>query len=253
MRVRFRITVALAAMILAAVAAGQSGKLEQTALVAGSARLGEVKGKVTVHDPKGTDVPATTGLVIVAESTIETAKGSVLLSLQDGSQVLVRPNTRVILKSPDEGRKTFFELLIGKVLAHVLKRFENAPSFKMGTPSAVITVRGTRFQVEVTKKNRTIVDVYEGLVDVAGSGFGGHPVMLRPGFETNVDENQVPTEPHEFDKRERDEDDRRFSPGMVRGPGGSTGRDSHGIDEVYGSRPPQPGAETESHSETEHD
>ena len=54
----------------------------------------------------------------------------------------------------------------GKILAQVQKRFGNAPSFRMGTPTAVITVRGTRFEVEVNKKNKTVVDVYEGVVAV---------------------------------------------------------------------------------------
>ncbi len=260
MRALVVLPITVAVLIVACLAAGQGEKMQPTTLAVGSARLGEVKGKVSIRDPKGNIVPAASGQVVVPESTIETAKGSVLLNLQDGSQVLVKPNTRVVLKSPNEGRRTFFELLIGKVLAHVQKRVENAPSFKMGTPSAVITVRGTRFEVEVTKKNRTIVDVYEGLVDVAGSGFESRPVMLRPGFETNVEENQVPTQPHEFEKREKDNDqsDREFGPGMVRAPGGSTGRDSRGDDSMYGNHPPSqqtgvPGQESQSSQENEHE
>lgn len=248
--------IAVATLVLLCVAAGQSDKLQEASVTAGSARVTEVKGKATIRTPDGNAKPASAGQVLVSETTIETAKGSVLLILQDGSQVLVKPKSRVVLKSPIEGRRTFFELFIGKVLNRIEKRLENAPSFKMGTPSAVITVRGTRFEVEVTKANKTIVDVYEGLVDVAGSGFESRPVMLRPGFETQVEPDHVPTEPREMQKREEDdkEGDRRFRPGMVRGMGSSSGRRE---DDEHGSRPRNetgvPSPETESSHENDFD
>src|SRR5207302_272355 len=62
------------------------------------------------------------------------------------------------------------ELLIGKVVNKIEKRLGSTPSFRMGTPTAVITVRGTRFSVEVTKKQRTEVEVFEDLVEVEGIG-----------------------------------------------------------------------------------
>jgi len=65
----------------------------------------------------------------------------------------------------------------------------------MGTPTAVITVRGTRFSVEVGKKQKTSVEVFEGLVEVGGFG-QGPPVMLRPGFSTGVEQDRNPEPPH---------------------------------------------------------
>ena len=141
---------------------------------------------------------------------IDTKKGSLLLDLQDGSQVLVKPNSHVLLKSPNEGKGYWLELLIGKINAKVQKRLGNAPSFRMGTPTAVITVRGTRFGVDVDKKQRTHVEVYEGLVEVAGL-FHGAPVMLRPGFSTGVEQNRDPEQPHGMDNRENEN---RWNPGV---------------------------------------
>jgi ferric-dicitrate binding protein FerR (iron transport regulator) len=138
------------------------------------------------------------GTVLVAESRISTAKGSILLNLQDGCQVLVKAHTQVVLKNPGESHGYFLELLIGKITAKVQKRLGGAPSFRMGTPTAVITVRGTRFQVEVTKKNRTIVEVFEGLVEVEGLGGTSPPVFIKPGFRTGVEPNRAPDQPREM-------------------------------------------------------
>jgi hypothetical protein len=125
--------------------------------------------------------------VLDPESTIETGKGSILLRMDDGSQALVNSHSRVVLKSPEVGLGLYLELIIGKLMAKVQKRIGEPPPFRIGTPSAVITVRGTRFEVEVTKKKRTYVRVFEGVVEVQGLITGGHSVMIQPGFLTRVD------------------------------------------------------------------
>lgn len=92
-------------------------------------------------------------------------KGSALLNLQEGSQALVKSHSRVVLKSLDTGIGSYLKLLLGKLIAKVQKRIGEAPLFRMGTPSAVITVRGTHFEVEITKKKRAYVQVFEGVVE----------------------------------------------------------------------------------------
>jgi ferric-dicitrate binding protein FerR (iron transport regulator) len=113
---------------------------------------------------------------------------------------------------------------MGKINAKVQKRLGNAPSFRMGTPTAVITVRGTRFSVDVDKKQRTHVEVYEGLVEVAGF-FHGAPVMLRPGFSTGVEQNRDPEQPHGMDNRENEN---RWNPGVAPGGRNDDERDRQG-------------------------
>jgi len=190
---------ALATLIVFCTAAGQDQKpMQPSSLPVGSATITEVKGEVVLRGPQGEELGAQRGLVLAANSTIETQKGSLLLELQDGSQVLVKPHSRIVLKNPDQGKGFYLELLIGKVVNKVQKRLGNTPSFRMGTPTAVVTVRGTRFEVEVTKKLRTYVAVYEGVVEVAGLVGSGSPVMVRPGFITNIDEGKQPGEPREI-------------------------------------------------------
>ena len=179
-----RIWTVLMTLGVLSLATGQTP--QPTALLVGSATVAELKGEVALHSPQGAVLNAQSGLLLAPESVIETAKGSVLLDLQDGSQVLVKSHSRVVLRSPNEGKGFSLELLLGKIVAKEQKRLGNTPSFRMGTPTAVITVRGTRFSVEVTKKQRTYVEVYEGIVEVQGLLPGSRPVLVRPGFSTSA-------------------------------------------------------------------
>lgn len=186
----------LAVIILSSFA--QQGEPSPSQLPVGSASVADFKGEVSIQSSQGVSASLQKGLIVEAESTIETGKGRILLNLQDGSQVLIKDHSRVVLRNPEQEKHFYLELLIGKIVAKVQKRLGNTPSFRMGTPTAVITVRGTRFSVEVNKKQRTFVEVYEGLVEVQGFAALGHAVMIRPGFFTNVQRDHEPEQPHEF-------------------------------------------------------
>jgi hypothetical protein len=225
-----RIAVMMVAVFL--LAAGQTPP--QTVLPIGSAVVGEVKGEVALRSPQGSPVVAQRGSMLTAGSTIETAKGSVLLDLEDGSQVLVRAHSNVVLKAPNEGKGDALELLIGKILVKVQKRLGSTPSFRMGTPTAVISVRGTRFAVEVNKKGKTRVEVFEGVVEVAGVAEGAPRVLVRPGFSTGVEQDRAPEQPREMNPGEgRERDDGREGEGS-RQPGTDRSPD----DRSRSSQPP---------------
>lgn len=192
-----KIRVGISVLAVYAVACGQSVQPQPVPLPVGSATVTEVKGTVALKAPDSSALTPQRGLVLAADSTIETDKGSVLLALQDGSQVLVKPHSRVVLRAPEQGKGYYLELFLGKVVNKIQKRLGNTPSFRMGTPTAVITVRGTRFEVEVNKKLRTSVAVYEGLVEVGGFT-NAPPILLRPGFFTGVDRDRAPESPREM-------------------------------------------------------
>jgi hypothetical protein len=196
------IRIALMMVVVLPMVAAQMAPPPQTLLPIGSAVITEVKGAVVFTSPQGTPVIAQRGSILTAESRIETAKGSVLLELQDGSQVLLRSHSSVVLKAPNEGKGFSLELFIGEILVKVQKRLGSAPSFRMGTPSAVITVRGTRFSVEVNKKHKTYVEVLEGLVEVEGLTQGSPHILIRPGFSTGVGQGRSPEEPREIEPGE---------------------------------------------------
>ena len=118
-----------------------------------------------------------------------------LLRLEDESEILVRPHTRLLLTQPGPGGWNYFELLLGRIRTHIMKRTGGAPPFQLGTPSAVIAVRGTRFDVEVNSHKTTEVDVFEGLVEVAGVGIPGASVLVRAGYSTRVGPGGAPETP----------------------------------------------------------
>ena len=226
MKVSRKLSALLITLTAFCVAAGQES--QTTPLPIGSAVIAEFKGEVSLRSPQGDVLTAAASLVLAPESVIETHKGSsILLTLADNSQVLIKANSRVVLKSPTEGRGDYLELLIGKLIAKIQKRLGNAPAFRMGTPTAVITVRGTRFLVEVNKKQRTFIEVFEGVVEVAGVVEGMRSVLLQPGFQTGVDQVRGPEQPRQiFGADDRSPlsgrgDDRS---GSNRGPGGDDSR-----------------------------
>jgi len=216
------IRIAFAIMLVLLMAAAQTAPPQQEVLPVGSAVIAEIKGEVVVTSPEGAPVPAQRGSTLTADSKIETAKGSVLLQLQDGSQALIKSHSNVVLRAPNQGKGFSLELFLGQILMKVQKRTGEAPSFRMGTPSAVITVRGTRFQVEVSKKHKTYVDVFEGLVEVEGLMPGSPHILLKPGFYSGVDPDRAPSEPRESSPNEgngRDNGREGQNPGTQRNSG----------------------------------
>ena len=104
---------------------------------------------------------------------VETGSGRLLLRLSDGSEVLVRAHTRLQVQQPSLTDPSYFQLLLGRIRALINKRTGGAVPFELGTPSAVIAVRGTEFEVEVNPRNVTEVDVVDGLVEVYGRNAPG--------------------------------------------------------------------------------
>ena len=188
--------------VIATMAAAAQGPPEPVALPYGSAIVVDFKGNISVSLPQAAPAPVQKGQTLPPESSVETNKGSLVLSFADGSQVLIKAQSRVILKSPEQSNGNYLELLLGKLLAKVQKRLGQEPSFRMGTPTAVITVRGTYFGVEVTRKNKTYVQVYAGLVEVYGLPGPSQPILVRPGFATEVDNNGSPQNPHHIQEGE---------------------------------------------------
>ena len=109
--------------------------------------------------------------------------------------MLVRAHTRLQVQQPSFTVPSYFQLLLGRIRALVNKRTGGAVPFELGTPSAVIAVRGTQFDVEVNPHNVTEVDVVDGLVEVYGRNACAGSVVLEPGFSTRVGMNSDPEQP----------------------------------------------------------
>lgn len=159
------------------------------------ATVSEFKGSVSIQLPGRALHSPSRGEVLPAETTVSTQDGHLLLRLSDGSNLLVRPNTRLVLKQPEASGFRYLQLLLGRVRAEVQKRLGGSSGFQMGTPSAVISVRGTKFEVEVNREGLTEVDVHEGVVQLDSAKGMGEPVMIRAGFSSRVGFDAGPESP----------------------------------------------------------
>jgi hypothetical protein len=99
------------------------------------------------------------------------------------------------VQQPSLTDPSYLQLLLGRIRALINKRTGGAVPFELGTPSAVIAVRGTQFDVEVNARNVTEVDVVDGLVEVSGRNANGGSVLLEPGFSTRVGMDSGPEQP----------------------------------------------------------
>lgn len=158
--------------------------------------VSEWKGEVQVQLPGTSMSRPTRGQVLPADTVLDTGEGRLVLVLRtDESEIIVQPHTRLVVKEPAPGNWDALEILLGRVHAYIRKRTGGAPPFQMGTPSAVIAVRGTRFDVEVNGRGVSEVDVFDGLVEVASSTIPGSSVLVSPGFSTRVGMGTSPEPP----------------------------------------------------------
>lgn len=166
-----------------------------SAVAIAGATIAEWKGDVHLSLPGQSTSNPLRGEQLPAGTILDTGSGRLLLRLTDGSEVLVRSHTRLQLQQPSLTDPTYLQLLLGRIRALISKRTGGTVPFELGTPSAVIAVRGTEFDVEVNRRNVTEVDVIDGLVEVSGRSPDAGSVLLEPGFSTRVGLDSGPEQP----------------------------------------------------------
>ena len=159
------------------------------------ASVSDWRGKVQLQIPGRQPSAPARGQTLPPGTLLDTGDGRLVLRLDDESQILVGPHTRLLFNDPPARDWRYWQLLLGRIRARIKKHTGGAPAFQLGTPTAVITVRGTRFDVEVNERKVTEVDVFEGSVEVAGVGVAGPPVLVEPGFSTRVGTATAPEPP----------------------------------------------------------
>src|SRR5215813_10053990 len=128
----------LCCSIAATLASGQTLPSAINTPFAGAV-ISDFNGNVGVQLPNQPLAAPMRGDTLPAETVITTEGGRMLLRLQDGSEVLLRPHTRVVVKQPGATDWRYLQLLIGRIRTEVQKRFGGSTSFQVGTPSAVIS------------------------------------------------------------------------------------------------------------------
>lgn len=133
-----------------------------------------------------------------AGDVIKTARGGrLVLGLADGSQAIISEKTTVEILDLSRTPRTIFNVLRGKTRVKIEKVGGRPNPYRVNTPTAVIAVRGTLFDVLVSEKE-TQVFVHEGQVAVSSLSAPDAPVILDPGQKTRVPQSDSPEAPSAF-------------------------------------------------------
>jgi hypothetical protein len=93
--------------------------------------------------------------------------GYAKFQVSDGSTFEVFPNSNMIFRKNPGNWRDLLDVLVGRVRIHIQKLGGQPNNNRVLTPTAVISVRGTTFDVSVNDDDETtIVSVEEGVVDV---------------------------------------------------------------------------------------
>jgi hypothetical protein len=123
-------------------------------------------------------------------------RARLVLGLTDGSQAVVGERSIVEVKDLGSSPRELFNVLKGKTRIYIEKLGGRPNPYRINTPTAVIAVRGTLFDV-IVKSSETEVFVHEGEVAVSDSKLG-QAVVLSAGQMTRVKREQQPAPPVPF-------------------------------------------------------
>jgi hypothetical protein len=137
----------------------------------GAAKVVTLTGQVSVWrdtSPNSSPWALNIGDAVMPRQIIVTGSdGYALLQVSDGSTFEVFSNARVIFRDNPGNWKDLLEVLLGRVKIQIQKLGGQPNYNKVRTPTAVISVRGTVFDVTVEDEDATtLVVVEEGTVEV---------------------------------------------------------------------------------------
>ncbi len=117
--------------------------------------------------------------VQIQQIIVTGADGFAKFQVSDGSFFEVYPNSNVIFRKNPGNLRDLLDLFVGRVKIHIQKWGGQPNPNRILTPTAVISVRGTTFDVGVDDDDETtLVTVEEGAVDVRHA--------LKPGVTKTV-------------------------------------------------------------------
>lgn len=180
-RVLFRLFIAAAAFVSPVTLPAQD--------VGAAARIVSMTGRVSVLKD-GMEWARAMGDVVEPRQIIVTGPdGYAKFQLADGSTFEVFQNTKTVFRETP-GWTELLNVLIGRVKVYI--EHKNGPNpQRVTTQTAVISVRGTVFDVVVEDEDATtFVSVEEGTVNVRHQRFGGNSVDLRTGDSVRVYKDQ---------------------------------------------------------------
>jgi hypothetical protein len=180
--------------------------------------------------------------------------GGAMFKLADGSTFEIYANSQVKFRASQGSWTELLDVFLGNIKVHIQRVGGKPNPNRVRTPTAVISVRGTTFQVNVEDDgDTTFVMVEEGIVDVEHVLLPSKKIPLTDGQAIRVYKN-VPLAQQHIDKGSVAQEIARglgralyqVMVGRQRGPGGSTipasagGAGGGGVGDTRAPDPPPP-------------
>jgi hypothetical protein len=122
--------------------------------------------------------------------------GTVVLEIPDGSYMVVSETSRLVIQDFwNPSFRSLINLMLGKVRFHIQRLGGRPNPYRVMTPSALIAIRGTTFEVSVDEAQIAEVRCFEGSVAVETLGLPEREVVLEGGKKTLVRPGDYPLPP----------------------------------------------------------
>src|SRR5262245_60158787 len=157
-----------------------------------SAKIASVKGRALRYNNQLSYIISRGDELIPGDEIDTRGGGRVVIEMSDGSLVVIRPNSRIVINDyrAATSLRDLFRIVIGQVRVKI-KHYGGKPNpYRINSPTASILVRGTEFGVAVEPSGDTRVVVYEGLVEVESLSDPRRRVLLAPGRGALVRPNE---------------------------------------------------------------
>src|SRR5579872_1573307 len=155
-----------------------------------AARVMEMQGRVSILQDNA-EIPLYAGSAVQPKQLIRTGPdGYAKFQLSDGSSFEVFKDSQVVFRENPFSWGDLLNVVIGRVKVYIQHRNGPNPN-RVTTQTAVISVRGTVFDVIVEDEDATtLVSVDEGVVGVRHLLLPGNEIQLQSGESFRVFRNQ---------------------------------------------------------------
>lgn len=182
------------------------------ATLAAAPATAERIGLVQKAQPDSFQAPAATGHRIdVGDAILRDARvytktyGSVMILLADGTDVLISPNSSIVMDSfvyAGDGAAGAFAMTLAKGALRVISGRMRKESYSVETPVAQIGIRGTRYWLDVDEPGITKIWIDEGTVVARPRQTDEEFVFPAPAYAectlTTCAPSEAPPQPEKF-------------------------------------------------------
>jgi len=141
--------------------------------------------------PLSTSIPT----IQIGDEVRTGSGGSIILTAPDSSYMVVSENSKLVVDDFWSGSvRSMVNLMLGQVRFYIQRLGGRPNPYSVRTPTALIAVRGTIFDVEVDPAQIVEVRCLEGQVNVQNVLFD-REVILNQGFKTLVRPGEIPLRP----------------------------------------------------------